>query len=109
MGLLRLDFGRWPMGLEPPNRLVWLQWSFWKREMEPVFGGILRVWRNGGKSAAPFVCAGAGARGWCEFMLHSSISSIGEVKVKDKQLIGRGFQRLREMEAKVATGEGMER
>lgn len=24
------------------------------------------------------VCAGAGARGWCDIMLHCSISSIGE-------------------------------
>ena len=109
MGLSRLDCGRWPMGLEPPNRLVWLQWSFWKREMEPVFGGILRVWRNGGKSAAPFVCAGAGARGWCDITLHSSISSIQVKKMEGKQLIERVFLGFFEMEAKRVQGEGMER
>ena len=32
------------------------------------------------------VCAGAGARGECGIMLHSSISSIGEKKMESKQL-----------------------
>lgn len=37
-------------------------WSKRNGQMEPVFGGFLRVWRNGGKSAAPS-CVRARARG----------------------------------------------
>jgi len=57
----------------------------------------------------PFVCAGAGARGWCDITLHSSISSIQVKKMEGKQLIERVFLGFFEMEAKRVQGEGMER
>lgn len=50
------------------------------------------------------VCAGAGVRGWCDFMLHSSISSIGEVKMGDKQLKHCAFLRWRQVEPRLDSG-----
>ena len=74
----------------------------------PFSAGFRVFGANGANQNVSRVC-GRGRGRWHAIMLHSSISSIGGVKVRDKQLIGRGFQRFREMEAKVATGEGMER
>lgn len=57
-----------------------------KRDLEPVSGGFARVWRIGAKLAGPFVCAGAGAQGWCEIMLHSSICFQEDEDLKGKAL-----------------------
>lgn len=72
--------------------------------LEPVFGGFLRVWRVGGKLAAPFVCAGAGAQGWCDITLHSSISSIKVMEMGYKILRELGFSVVWQMECGVAGG-----
>ncbi len=75
---------------------------------EQVFGGRFRrisahveEWRL---TCSLLVCAGARARGWCDIMLHSSISSIGEVKMEDKQLKRFGFSRWRQVELRPVGG-----
>ena len=72
--------------------------------MEPVFGGFLRVWRFGGKLAVPFVCAGAGAQGWCDITLHSSISSIKVIEMGYKILRELALSGVWQMERGVAGG-----
>ena len=70
-------------------------------EMEPENGGFLRVWRNGGKLPAPFVCAGAGVRGWCDVSFHSSISSEREWRMVYKILGLLVFAGLWQMEQRI--------
>lgn len=74
------------------------KWSKRRAHLEPVFGGILRVWSNGGKSPALYVCAGAGARGWCDITLHCSISSIRRRVFSNKILKGLANLGVCEME-----------
>lgn len=82
----------------PPFGAVW---SILTAQLEPVFGGFLRVWRIGGKPAVPLVCAGAGVRGWLCISLHSSILSKRVRRMGNKLLSGLGFSGVRQMEARM--------
>jgi len=54
---------KWPGG--PPMEALW---SKWIAHLEPVFGGIPRMWSFGAGFRALHMCAGAGARGDAIFL-----------------------------------------
>jgi hypothetical protein len=58
-------------------------------------------WRQ---TCTPFMCAGAGAQGWCDIMLHSSISTEEGNEVDNKILIEQWFLGVLQMERGVARG-----